>query len=158
LVGPSLVRLSRSPRERLKLAASASVTLHVGVQGVSAVIAGGTNRILSVNRDNFLDATESTDLDYPQQTPKFTWSCIQVHPSFGGACSRFTVPPNVKTNTNSSALNSVWLLSAGGIAAQSVYNFTVIVSSTKSFCYASFSQVITMIILSPYLPYPTPTF
>jgi hypothetical protein len=69
----------------------ASTTLEVGRSGVTAVIAGALSRTASTQRDVFLDASGSSDVDYPGGSGlSYLWTCAEYAPTFGAACDDFT--------------------------------------------------------------------
>lgn len=91
----------------------ATKTLNIGVSGVIAAFTTENEIITSSKRSVFLDASPSHDVDYPTDFASLTfqWSCMEVSPNFGAACSRFiyvskafrnlTIAPNVLIATQS---------------------------------------------------------
>lgn len=98
----------------------ASGKLIFGESGVSAVITGGSPRVFSTDDVMKLDASGSTDIDYPDLSSALTfkWACQQYLPVFGASCPGFQA-------STSSALT----LPAGALTAGLTYNMSVTVTN-----------------------------
>ena len=128
---------------------TATVYVIVGRAGVHAVISGGTSQILSLNESNTLDASASTDIDYPGQTNlAFSWQCSQYYPNFGSPCdfipksntSMWQIPRNFSTISNIVYQFSVFVVSlSDGLVDQAFVQVTFIAATTPK-------------IVTPYLP------
>lgn len=124
----------------------ASGKIIVGESGVAAQIAGGSLRTVNTDDVVSLDASGSSDIDYPTQSAALTfqWSCTQFLPVFGAPCPDF---PN-----STSALLS---LPAGSLVPALTYNLSVVVTngarrSDTAFVLVQVSQSpIPAILLSP---------
>ena len=126
-----------TPQAQLQRTAGASVTVSVAASGVVARLAGGTMRSLPTYKAAVLDASSSVDLDYPEATGylNYSWSCIEVYPSFGRACHRSINIPRGSVSVAS------WIVPAGVVPAQSVYNVSLSVFSPLSGASSAHSQV-----------------
>jgi hypothetical protein len=71
---------------------SDSVLLQIGQSGVMAKISGGNPRTVSVSQTIIVDASGSSDIDYPRATLQYTWTCVVHIPNFGGNCIGFKDP------------------------------------------------------------------
>jgi hypothetical protein len=106
--------------------ALATFTLQVGEAGVAARIAGSAAVTSVVSRPVTLDASVSSDLDYPGTRPlSFAWSCSEVYPSFGASCSS-------RYLSGDSGSQAVLTLGAFTMTV-GTYNFTVLVSNAAGF-------------------------
>eukprot|EP01040_Poterioochromonas_malhamensis_P013812 gene13813-15231_t len=69
---------------------SVSTNIQIVPQGVSATIAGGKSRVISILDTVVLDASSSIDKDSPSSALQYTWACSIVSlQNYGGACSGF---------------------------------------------------------------------
>jgi hypothetical protein len=70
---------------------TATAKINVESAGLSAVISGGSRQYAQVADTITLDASGSSDLDYPERTGPttgllFSWKCVQTAPSFTTEC------------------------------------------------------------------------
>ena len=69
---------------------TARALIQVGSSGVRAALRGGSMRTVSSSSIVSLDASPSTDIDYPASSNAgltFVWQCIETQPIYGGSCS-----------------------------------------------------------------------
>ena len=105
----------------LVLSADSSYQIQIGESGVSASIAGPSTLTTSASNSVTLDASASSDIDYPDTgTLSFAWTCTQLSPSFGTPCT------NVLPTTSSAVLTiPVAALTAGR------YNLSVVATNPR---------------------------
>eukprot|EP01036_Dinobryon_divergens_P024036 gene24036-32447_t len=115
----SLYRLGDS--SRILSSSVASVDIAMGSAGLVAKIKGGTSWTVGTTGTVILDASESYDMDYPDQSLQYLWSCMSVSPVYGGSCK-------MPSTGQSNALMS---FAASLLDSQQEYNFTVSVYSAS---------------------------
>ena len=64
-------------------------TINVGVSEVEAQLAGGSERTVSSTLPITLDASLSTDVDFPSSELTYSWECTQIAPNFGSDCTMY---------------------------------------------------------------------
>ena len=114
-----------SPTANSTVFTTDSVTLQIGTSGLSAVIAGGDTQTASATDTVTVDASGSYDVDYPAASSSllsYTWTCLQVAPSYGASCGSAAV-------ASLAALPSL-SFAPGTFVGGASYSFTVVVSKT----------------------------
>ena len=103
---------------------SSTTSVFVGKGNINALIRGGSTRNVAVDKSYSLDASISTDDNYPpgsaSNRPSYSWTCIDA--STLSACT-FSSP------TFTTTTNSTLTVPANGMAVNGVYTITVIVTS-----------------------------
>lgn len=132
--------------------AAYSVSAFVGQGGVTANIAGGTNRVVTTTLPLVMDARGSYDNDYPELSPQnlvFTWTCYQITPHYKEPCV-YTMPALSISNP----YLELTIQNKSSISASTslVYNFTITASNDYGTA-GSFSSLITVL----QIPLPTVT-
>jgi len=99
----------------------ASGVIQVGRSGVSAVIKGSSFRTVISSNAVVLDASSSTDIDYPAETSTlaYIWSCSVMSPYYGSSCSKFV--------TSGSSV-----LTIGSDTLTAGYNYSISVTVSNS--------------------------
>ena len=106
---------------RILSSSSASVDISLGSAGLVAKIKGGSSWTVGTTGTVILDASDSYDMDYPDQSLQYLWSCMSVSPVYGGTCK---MPSTGLTN-------SLLSFAASLLDPQQGYNFTVSVYSAS---------------------------
>lgn len=107
--------------------------LQTGRSGVVASIVGASTRTVSASQSALLDASTSTDLDYPAARLNYTWSCVQFAPLFGAPCEDFV---SLRSNLATLSIPATFLLPA-------TYTFTVVATNAaKQFSTASVRLIV----------------
>jgi hypothetical protein len=123
---------------------SATVAVTLLTSGVVAAIRGGSVKTIGMTDTLSLDGSVSYDIDYPTGSLDYSWSCIEVSPSYGDSCSGFD---SAVTDESALTMNATDLLT--GITSTSAsYSFTVVPSSGDY----SDSASVTVIVLQNALP------
>ena len=87
-----------------------SVTINIASAGVNANIYGGSVMTRSTSSSFTIDASSSSDLNYltaSESTLSFTWTCMELSPSFGDTCLVSTKKTNPTLVVNSTDLLSI---------------------------------------------------
>jgi hypothetical protein len=134
------VSASTSPGASLT---SAQITVNVGVNGVSAAIAGGATQTFGAGSTLVLDASSSQDLDYPGGSLSYQWSCVETSPNFGIPCLNFS-----QVATSGSTLRALSTLLAES-ASETRLSVTVFVSNGAGY---SSSASVTAVVLNVLIP------
>ena len=67
--------------------ASASVIVKTGISGVFSSIKGGSQVTASTSEALVVDASDSYDIDYPDESYLvYSWKCVNIAPYFGSNC------------------------------------------------------------------------
>lgn len=79
-----------------------NIVFTTGISGVSAIIAGGSQRNVQFSSSFVVDGSQSYDLDYPSGGGSgltYAWSCMVVTPNYGSDCSELPSIGNVSSFT-----------------------------------------------------------
>ena len=106
-----------------------------GSRGVVASMKSGSAKTVSTSAPIILDASSSSDLDYPDAVLSYAWSCIEYSPNYGASCSNFQ-------SANEAILT---VGGAEGTLDPAVYTIAVTVSNTAAGKTDSTSMLLTVV-------------
>ena len=116
--------------------ASDSASIVVKRSGVRAFIVGGVERHVSNLDTLVIDASQSSDLDYPETRLDFQWTCFTTSPVYGSDCGVVLI-------------NNATISFPPGSVRPASYNFSVVVKS-----YDGGSDVTSVLIVVRMIPTP----